>query len=630
MRSIRRIAGSAVAVGTLLSVSATVAAHPDGGGADDGSDNDDDSVEFVLPWEDDVKSPAHDEPTNDPDLPDTLGATGVKNISVVGRGERNGLGETTDVWAHDGYAYTGTFNDPCGGDPEAGIWVWDVHNPNKVEFVTVIQSPTGSRTNDVRVAEMNSGDILVHSNESCGGGPGGFEIYDVNDPANPVYLSSVRIDEQNPIADALFGGVTDVGVHNLFLFTQGDRDLVAVTSEGVFDNFQIWDLTDPADPTFVSSWGAEELFDPGVSDEFGDDGRVLAAALDLLGGYGASQNKFLHDVTVSADGNTAYLANWDAGLVRLDISDPANPVVISVAIDPVAGSLDGEVNSHSVWPNEDGTIVIEGEEDFSAWEATQPPSNVTFAFLNDLPGVIASTSFGDIIEADQTGRLGRIYSDHVDIVDGADVTEYPANEFADNNFPLGDSFIEAPLVWAGQACAADPLLNQAELAGAIAVVRRGACAFSEKSQSVADAGAVAVVVTNNNPVSTPWSGFRIWDYSDPANPILASTFDTECSASTEPSTSCVAGGTYSSHNVIVETQGDKVYAYIAWYNDGVVMLDISDPYDPVEVARYLGTNEEGVLNDFWGIYKEPNSPFLYASDRNGGLYVLKVKGKGRN
>ena len=46
-------------------------------------------------------------------------------------------------------------------------------------------------------------------------GPGGFEIYDVDDPTDPVLLSSVRIDEMNPISDVLFGGITDVGVHNL-------------------------------------------------------------------------------------------------------------------------------------------------------------------------------------------------------------------------------------------------------------------------------------------------------------------------------------------------------------------------------------------------------------------------------
>ena len=113
-----------------------------------------------------------------------------------------------------------------------------------------------------------------------------------------------------------------------------------------------------------SAWGAEEIFDPGVGDlTFADPGepfagRVLPAAIWLTEGFGASANRFLHDITITADGTQAYLANWDAGLVLLDISDPADPQVVSVALDLVNGSLDGEVNSHSVWPSEDGAIVV--------------------------------------------------------------------------------------------------------------------------------------------------------------------------------------------------------------------------------------------------------------------------------
>ncbi len=622
----RKVAAVVTALSTALAVSAgTAQAHPDDDVADDGTSDGGQEARFELPWGDGEQ--AHDEPGGGTSLPDTLGATGNKTIDVAGRGVRNTSNATTDVWAHDGYAYTGTFNSPCGGDPEAGIWVWDVSNPNKVSHVGIIPSPAGSRTNDVRVAAMNSGDILVHTNESCAGGPGGFEIYGVDDPANPVYLASVRIDEMNPIADALFGGVTDVGTHNLFLFTDGGNDYVAVTSEGVFDNFQIFDITNPTAPTLASTYGAEETFDPGVSDSLDFD-RVLNAALWMIDGFGASANRFLHDVTISADGDTAYLASWDAGLIMLDISDPTNPTLVSVAIDVANGSLDGEVNSHSVWPSEDGTIVIEGEEDFSAWEATIPPSNVRFSFDNPIPGVMAATSTGDAFEGSQTGNSGSVFADHVVVETGPLAGTYPAAEFSSNANPLGDTSVSGAMVWAGRACAGDALLNAAALDGAIAIVRRGACTFSEKAQSVFGAGAIAVVVTNNNPTSTPWSGMRIWDYSDPSNPVLASTFDTVCSASTAPSSSCVADGTYSSHNVMVESQGSKVLAYIAWYNDGVIVLDISDPYNPVEVARYLGTNEAGDLNDFWGIYKEPNNPFIYASDRNGGLYVLKMKGQG--
>ncbi len=87
----------------------------------------------------------------------------------------------------------------------------------------------------------------------------------------------------------------------------------------------------------------------------------------------------------------------------------------------------------------------------------------------------------------------------------------------------------------------------------------------------------------------------------------------------------------------VETTRKRVTAYVSWYSDGVIVLDVTDPYNPVEVGRYHreGADFEagnGGIQDVWGIYKVPGRPWIYASDRNGGLYVLKEygsSGKGR-
>jgi hypothetical protein len=443
-------------------------------------------------------------------VPHTTGGGGggddgqPKDVSLVGRGVRLLPGGTTDVWALGDYAYLGTFNTPCGdgsGENGSGIRIFDISDPAEPMEVPPIPSVLGSRSNDVKVATMNSGDILVHSNESCAGGPGGFEVWNVDDPLSPVYLAHVGpINELNPISDALFGGITDVGVHNLWLFTDGNNDYVAAVAESAFDNLRIYDITDPTNPVRVAAWGAEELFDPGVGDETGDVNRVLDAALWLLDGFGEFRNRFLHDVTVSADGNTAVLSYWDAGFVTLDISDPANPLLISVAIDPVNGSLDGEVNSHAAWPSEDGSIVVEGEEDFS---------------------------------------------------------------------------------------------------------------------------------TGSDPKA--WGGLRVWDTSDPFNPVLASTFHTTCSADPEDP-SCEPGRAYSAHNIVVETNDKgQVRAYISWYADGMLVLDVTDPYAPIEIARYAQSGAEfeaqnGGPQDFWGVYKEPGSRYILGSDRNGGLYILADPG----
>jgi hypothetical protein len=573
----------------------------------------------------------------------------TKNLAVAGRGERLLADGTTDVWAHDGFAYLGTFNTPCGtgeGDDGQGlvqypngegpgIAVFDVHNANKPSYVGNIPSVEGSRINDVKVFKAVDGrDLLVHSNEGCAGGPGGFRVYDVSDVTNAVLLAEVQTDDINVLLREQLD-YTDFGVHNLYAFTQGGRQYVAAQVEGLLGNFQIFDLTDPANPVLVGAWGAEELLE-GYEDvnwaTTTDLDAIGAAEAWLFGGFGASQNRFLHDFWVAADGSIAYLANWDAGLVRLDISDLTNPVVVSVALDPT--SEDGEVNSHSVWPTADGKTVIEGEEDFAPFKVQL---SLPFA------GIF------DSAEASFTPPIGQ--------------TE--TSSFA------------GPTTYIGLGCDAGEV-PQAPSADAVAVVQRGVCTFQLKVDNAADKGYAAVIIFNDaargdalltpsgdgadipaifvghstglaifgvdsaaalvigdtgetatgESVADGWSGFRIWDYSDPANPVLASTFNTVCSAN-PLAEQCDPRGTYSSHNVIV----DGTRAYISWYSDGVVVLDLSDPYAPVEVARYSESGpafeaQNGGIQDVWGVYKEPGKPFIYASDRNGGLYVLKEYGAG--
>ncbi len=426
-------------------------------------------------------------------------------------------------------------------------------------------------------------------------------------------------------------------MHNLFLFSQGPNDYVAAVAGTAFDNLMIFDITDPTSPTLASAWGAEELFDPGVGDlTFADPNavdRVLDAILSwLFDGFGASQNRFLHDITISADGARAYLSNWDAGLVLLDISDPTDPEVISVAVDPTNGSIDDEVNSHAAWPSADGSVVVETEEDFEVFSGEQPLSNFTFQErpTNTIPGVGISTNAGSDFEANPTGNNVTVTETSVTVNSGPLAGNvYPAEEGAGDQPKLADvGPVTGDAVWIGRACDGDPVLNEAEFeADDIAVVRRGACFFGDKLANAAAIGASAIVIANNVP-DTVWGGVRIWDYSDPANPVLASTFNTVCSAN-PTDTSCDPRGTYTVHNVIVER--DK--AYISWYSDGVLILDISDPSDPVEIARYHREGSEfeaenGGIQDVWGIYKEPRTPWIYASDRNGGLYILKEYGSG--
>jgi choice-of-anchor B domain-containing protein len=78
------------------------------------------------------------------------------------------------------------------------------------------------------------------------------------------------------------------------------------------------------------------------------------------------------------------------------------------------------------------------------------------------------------------------------------------------------------------------------------------------------------------------------------------------------------------HNVYV-VDG---FAYLSYYQDGVRVLDVSDPREPVEVAWY-DTYPEPVQSLFegcWGVYPFAGPDRIYASDRAHGLFVLAFNG----
>ena len=325
------------------------------------------------------------------------------------------------------------------------------------------------------------------------------------------------------------------------------------------------------------------------------------------------------------------------------MSDPANPVFVSQAIDLEEGSLDGELNSHAAWPSEDETIVVETEEDFDAWEISVPPSNLTLDGSETpgdptIPATAISTNAGDFFEANQTGLTGSTDGSSVAVDGGPTFAAIELSTAAGSPTFDDTGTVSGEFVWLGRACtltSGDTLLNSDAFdEGDIAVVRRGACEFQEKADAAASIGADAVIIANNLTESTPWGGVRIWDYSDRKNPVLASTFYTTCAAVSTPIEGCDPAGTYSVHNVQVEARGNRTYAYISWYWDGMVVLDVTDPYNPTEVARFFDNSEAfiaangGNPHDFWGVYKIENEPFVYGSDRNGGLYVFKLTGKG--
>ncbi len=134
----------------------------------------------------------------------------------------------------------------------------------------------------------------------------------------------------------------------------------------------------------------------------------------------------------------------------------------------------------------------------------------------------------------------------------------------------------------------------------------------------------------------------IIDISDEGAPSLLSLFPTPRPQAGLPYTSyCDKGGRFGPHNTHLpqghpdlEDRDDVVY--LTWFNAGLRIYDIRDAREPAEVGRFvpadprtrygplpataLVTQSEDVLVDARG--------FIYLSDKNQGLYVLRATGLG--
>lgn len=538
------------------------------------------------------------------------GGSPSEELNVVGHLDLAGLGipggeNVTDVWAYGNYAYLGTFDDIACSLDFTGVHIVDISDPSDPEKVAFIPAKPGSRNNDVKVAHIEtenfSGEILVASNEPCGSpflprvrsngvgsppGQGGVAIWDVTDPTKPKAL------KQNFL---------DFGVHNTYIYQQGNNAYMLVVDDDNVQDVHIVDLTKPQSPKEIAVTGQLD-WPSDIAAEFGDSAAV-----------------FLHDVWVQDNGGTivAYLAYWDAGLVLLNITDPTNPVFLGDSTYADPDPLSGEPpagDGHVAVPNADGTRVLLGDEDFAAFAAT---------FTFD---------------------------------DGNGPVEYPATEAAFtppvNTLPGGT--FSGPVHWTGgEGCTTDEIDRDAN-PGEVALIQRGSCFFSQKAANAQARGYEGFIVANNagdglitmiagTPdvitipgffvgqstgeimkaaeggtmfASSTFDGYgylRLLDVSDPANIVELDRFATE-NVFANP----LLPGDRTMHNVVVD---DGTRAYISWYAEGMRVVEFADD-SLSEVAHFVDTANG---SNFWGVYLHDHpdgNTYILGSDRSTGLWIF--------
>jgi hypothetical protein len=219
----------------------------------------------------------------------------VKEVShhlrSVAHCDLGGCGDGMQVVRHRDALYVGHL-----GTSGMATSIVDVSDPRAPALVRQYPAPAGTHSHKVQVGD---GLLLVNQEQFKGGEPfsAGMLIYDLGDPFDPRLVGRYAS-----------GGL---GVHRM-VFTGGRYAYVSAIPEG-FDD-RIWviiDISDPGDPSEVGRWWWPGMFvGGGERPDWPADTRYAA-----------------HHALL--DGDIAYLAFGDAGMVVLDIADRSRPEVLS-------------------------------------------------------------------------------------------------------------------------------------------------------------------------------------------------------------------------------------------------------------------------------------------------------------
>jgi hypothetical protein len=389
-----------------------------------------------------ITGQAHDSP-NEGHIPKDANY----GFEVIGRDTLAGIvdGNYTDIWSHKGYAYIGTFQDPCSS---AGVFIVDMaaaiaqYPDTEGATVASIRSAPNTRINDVKVHTVGDRDVLITTQEACGMdipgaamsggnapfqvGQGGISLYDVTDPSKPKALKKNFLE---------FGGV-----HNTFAWTWEGKSYLIGTADtfDFFDTFFV-DITKPQSPKLLGVTGALDWISQGAN-------------LDQLE-TGSSAGIFNHDVWVEiiAGVPTAVVSYWDLGFVTLDVTDPSNPVFLGDSNYPDPEPIVGEPyegNAHAAVFGGGGSYIFAGDEDFSPSSFAVNYDGADYAAGIALFGPDANTLVGDL---SWTGG------------EGCTVGDIPATSDADK----------------------------------VALIQRGTCDFSQKGYNAQQQGYAGFVVAND-------------------------------------------------------------------------------------------------------------------------------------
>ena len=514
------------------------------------------------------------------------------------------------------YSYVGTWSAQCTGQ---GAKIIDVNDPTKPRWVGYVGARKQSSNEDVVVVHIGNRDVLGIGVQTCGPkGQGGLALFDVTDPLRPTELS--------------FFPTASGGVHELDLVVQPDGTALALLAVPFAQFFggmgEVWivDVTDPTSPVLVNDWSAiddADLIIPAGNDPF----------TSIFQGLGLFPIIFAHSVRAADDGETLYASYWDVGVVKLDISDPASPVLLGRTLYPV--TADGD--AHSMTPFDMGgtRYILQNDEDFD-------PIPTTALITSSATGGDQFAGIQEFWAPTLLADTGTITDTVFDAGEGCQAADYVG---AAGMIALADSIDPFyPDLFGAPPCTIGDQVNLAAAAGAVVMVSNlisiddpyaygpdadvsgtvgmpviQIAEIDEFAQAIRSAVGPVTMTLTPNPQS--WGYLRVFAES-------GATDWTQVGQFVGPATT-LAPGSWSIHNT--EVRGDR--AYSAWYSAGIIALDLSVPGSPEMVGQFVPETSKRHANslgpgpaEVWGVAIDPETGIIYASEMRTGLWIVRPIG----
>jgi hypothetical protein len=348
---------------------------------------------------------------------------------------------------------------------------------------------------------------------------------------------------------------------------------------------------------------------------------------------------------------TAYVSYWDSGVLKFDISDPSEPLLLG----RTQFDVDDDGDAHSLTTFDVGgtRYLLQNDEDTESLSPALVTSTAT-----------GSTQYHGIDEPWAATLLtvtGPVSAQMHDANDGCEASDFVGATGKIALVDTTDPFYVGIIPDWTHPCTIGSQAERAAAAGATAMLSNlispdDAWPFftgtynrkflssitgmpivqvSDIDEGPQQMRAAPEPVTITLTPTTPSHGYlRVFDESQASdvNGDGVPEFEEVGVFNDLPyvsGTLATPPGTWSIHNT--EVNGER--AYSSWFSHGIVALDLVDPTNPQLVGQFVPPSSNRLANslgvgpaEMWGVAIDPDSGIVYGSDMRTGLWIVLPTG----